>query len=159
MKKLGLWVFVMMLTLGVGLGTFFYFGGGNQAVASIDKKAEVEHAKKLDETKAKDAEFVELAPLILPIVDKHGVSQVVSLVVSLEVSNKEHTKIVEKISPKLKDAYIQEMYGTLNKKAALEGGVVQVSLIKSKLNKITQDVLGNGIVEDVLLQVVQQRPI
>ena len=35
MKKLGLWIFVMALTLGVGLGTYFYFGS-SQAVASLD---------------------------------------------------------------------------------------------------------------------------
>ena len=158
MQKLGLWVFVMALTMGVGLGTYFYFGS-NKAVASLSPEDEIQHTEKLEKAKSKDSEFVELAPLILPIVDKYGVSQVVSVVVALEIENKEHTKIVEKLSPKLKDAYIQEMYGALNKKAALEGGVVQVGMIKHKLNEITDDVLGKGIVDDVLLQVVQQRPI
>ncbi len=158
MNKFGLSIFVMALSIGVGLGTYFFFSG-SQAVASLDAKAEVKHSEKLEKAKSKDSEFVELQPLILPIIDRDGVSQVVSIVVALEVTNKSNTEIVEKLSPKLKDAYIQEMYGALNRKAAFEGGVVQVGIIKHKLNKITDGVLGNGIVEDVLLQVVQQRPI
>lgn len=158
MSKIGLSIFVLILSLGVGLGTYFYFGG-SKAIASLDAKAEIQHSEKLERAKSKDSEFVELEPLILPIIDRDGVSQVVSIVVALEISHKDNAEIVEKLSPKLKDAYIQEMYGALNRKAAFEGGVVQVGVIKAKLNDITDDVLGEGIVEDVLLQVVQQRPI
>lgn len=158
MKKMGLWMVVMTLTLCVGVGTYLFFGS-NSAEASLDPKAEIEHSNKLEKAKTKDADFVELDPLVLPIIDKYGVSQVVSLVVALEIGDKHNTEIVTKLSPKLKDAYIQDMYGTLNKKAALEGGVVQVGVIKNRLNKITDDVLGKNVVSDVLLQVVQQRPI
>ena len=158
MKKIGLLVFVMALTLGVGLGTYFYFGT-QKAEASLDEGAKEVHAKKSKKAKSKEVEFVEMDPLILPIVDKYGVSQVVSVVVALEVGTKADAEIVEKYSPKLKDAYIQDMYGSLNKKAALEGGVVQVEAIKSRLNTVTQEVLGQNVVNDVLLQVVQQRSI
>lgn len=158
MKKLGLWSVTLALSIGVGLGTYFYFGS-NDAVASLDPQAKVEHVKKIDEAAKKNADFVELEPLILPIVDKHGVSQVISIVVALEIENHSHIQTVRKLSPKLKDAYIQEMYGTLSKKATLEGGIVQVSVIKDRLNKITADVLGKNVVNDVLLQVIQQRSI
>lgn len=158
MKKLGLWVFVMGLTLCVGLGTYFYFGS-SQAVASLDAHAKVTHSKKVDQAKTKNADFVELQPLILPIIDKYGVSQVVSLVVALEIENKEYTETIIKLGPKLKDAYIQDMYGALNNKAAMSGGVVQVGMIKRRLKKVTDEVLGKNVVTDVLLQVVQQRPI
>jgi flagellar FliL protein len=158
MKQIGLMGVTLALSMGVGLGTYFYFGS-NQAVAALDSHTQTEHVKKIDEAARKDANFVELEPLILPIVDKHGVSQIISLVVALEVENHDHITIVRKLAPKLKDAYIQEMYGTLSKKAALEGGVVQVGVIKNRLNKITIDVLGKNVVGDVLLQVVQQRSI
>ena len=48
----------------------------------------------------------------------------------------------------------------LNRHAALKGGVIQVGIIKKRLNKISDRVMGDeDVVQDVLLQVVQQRPI
>lgn len=104
-------------------------------------------------------EFVELEPLILPVVDNSGVSQTVSMVVSLEVVDTASADKVKLLSPKLKDAYITDMYGVLNEHAALKGGVIQVGAIKERLNKITTKIMGEHVVNDVLLQVVQQRPI
>ena len=66
---------------------------------------------------------------------------------------------VERLSPRLKDAFIQDMYGALNRKGSMENGVLQVSPIKERLNKISVKVLGKEKVNDVLLQIVQQRPI
>ena len=77
----------------------------------------------------------------------------------MEVEDKVKAEALKKLTPRLKDAYIQDMYGVLNKHAALKGGVVQVAAVKSRLTKITTDVLGEDMVSEVLLQVVQQRPI
>lgn len=104
-------------------------------------------------------EFVEMTPLILPIVDNTGVTQTVNLVVALEVANAEAVETVKKYKPRLTDAYIQGMYGVLNKHAALKGGVIQVGYLKDKLNSISHKVLGDDVVQNVLIQVVQQQPI
>lgn len=119
-----------------------------QAHAASDKK---------EDSNAK--EFVKLAPLLLPIIDDDGVQQVVSMVVAIEVDGVFNADKVKAMRPKLTDAYIQEMYGALNKHAAFKGGIIQVVMIKDKLNKITHEVMGDDIDTEVLLQVVQQRPI
>lgn len=146
---------------GGGAGAYFYFMKSAEAAPT-----EGEHdtaAKKADEH-AKSGhnehyEFVELDPLILPIIDENGVSQTVSLVVAIEVADAQTASTVEGMAPRLKDAFIQDMYGVLNEHAALKGGVIQVSILKKRLNKISHKVLGDDVVQDVLLQVVQQRPI
>ena len=61
--------------------------------------------------------------------------------------------------PRLKDAYIQELYGVLNRHVALQGGVIKVDMIKKHLHDISHKVMGDGVVNGVLLQVVQQRPV
>ncbi len=104
-------------------------------------------------------EYVRLDPLLLPIIDEDGVQQVVSMVVAIEVDGVFNADKVKAMKPKLTDAYIQEMYGALNKHAAFKGGVIQVVMIKEKLNQITHKVMGDDISTEVLLQVVQQRPI
>lgn len=103
--------------------------------------------------------FVELEPLVLPVLDEDGVSQIISLVVSFEVENELAVLEVQKLMPRLKDAFIQDMYGALGRDVAMEGGVLQVGAIKERLSKVSSKVLGDKIVKDVLLQVVQQRPV
>jgi flagellar FliL protein len=158
MKKISLLVFAILLLAG-GAGLYSFLNKPAQAAndaVSHEEKAD----KKSEETHAAEAvSFIEMKPLVLPILDKNGVSQVVSLVVSLEVSNEEAKKEVERLSPRLTDAYIQDMYGTLSRQAAMEGGLLQVNYIKDRLNRVTQSVIGEDKVKDVLLQVVQQRPV
>ena len=84
----------------------------------------------------------------------------VNLVVTIEVENSKNADKVRGLEPHLKDAYIQDLYGVLNKHAALQGGVIQVGTIKRRLERISDRVMGEpDIITGVLLQVVQQRPI
>ena len=152
-------VVAFLLLGGGGGGAYMYFTGSTAEAAGVEK--EVGKHVKSDDSHADKShyEYVELDPLILPIIDEYGVSQVVSLVVSLEVKDTKTAEMVKKMSPRLKDAYIQDMYGMLNKHAALKGGVVQVAKLKSRLNKVSKKVMGDDVINEVLLQVVQQRPI
>ena len=76
-----------LVILGGGAaGAYFYFmkpaqaSVGNEAVAK-DDSAEKDKKKEANEKAA----YVEMDPLIVPIIDKDGVSQEVSLVVAIEV--------------------------------------------------------------------------
>ncbi len=159
MKKLILALVVLLVLGGGGAGAYFFFM--KPAEASIG--ADEEHQKAAEVAEhgdAKDGKFqyVEMDPLILPIIDKNGIAQTLSLVVAIEVENDHDRDKVERYEPRLKDAYIQEMYGILNKQVALDGGVLKVKMVKDHLREISNRVLGEDAVQDVLLQVVQQRP-
>ena len=105
----------------------------------------------------KRAEYVKMDPLILPIIDGDGVMQTLSLVIAIEVDGVFSADKVKAQIPRLKDAYIQDMYGNLNHHTALKNGVVQIGFIKDRLNKITDEIVGDKIDTNVLIQVVQQR--
>ncbi len=165
MKYLGILLWSLVLLGAGGAGGYFYFQ--NTATASFgevsqqaisDKEAEEKAAMEAEEA-IKNLRFVKLDPIILPIIDSQGVSQVVTLIVSLEVNGDSNAEYVQQLSPRLKDAYIQDMYGVLNRKASMEGGVVKVDKLKERLNRISSQVLGEDRVNGVLLQVVNQRPI
>lgn len=136
--------FILALALAFSLNNFIYAGkayaGGKSAEAG-------------------QAYFVELSPLSLPIIDGNGVSQVIRMTVVMEVADDTKAGIVKNLEPRLKDAIIQDMYGVLNRKAAFEGGILQVGTIKERLNKLSKKVLGPDVVKEVLLQMVQQRPV
>lgn len=162
---------VALLVLGGGAaGAYFYFSKGAEASIGADEGLDHEaesgdhskdkkHAKKGKHGEEVLSFFVELDPLMLPIVDNNGVHQVVSLVVALEVADEEIAGRVEQMKPKLTDAIIQDTYGILNRHAAMNGGLIEIQEIKARLNKVANDVMGDDEVHDVLLQVVQQRPI
>jgi flagellar protein FliL len=145
--------------LGGGGAAWFYF---KPALAAIGGESG-EHAKAAKksgghgESDKEEPKYVHVDPLTLPIIDDHGVSSNVSIVIEIEVKNTSDVEPVRKQLPRLVDAYIQDMYGILNKRAALKDGVVQVGMVKQRLNAITKRMLGEDVVGDVLLQVVSQR--
>ncbi|MBU0800349.1 MAG: flagellar basal body-associated FliL family protein [Alphaproteobacteria bacterium] len=151
----------VLLLGGAGAGTYFFFMKPAQAaVGETEEHTEAKeaHGKKGEDGHEVKMEYVELDPLILPIVDKTGVTQTISLIVMIEVNDAAAAQKVEELAPRLTDAYIQGMYGALNKHEALQGGVIQVGMLKDRLNEITLKVMGEGVANGVLLQVVQQRP-
>ena len=106
-----------------------------------------------------ELEYLQLAPLTLPIIGDKGISQQVSLVVSLEMKFGNLDK-VKAYQPKLADAYLQDLYGVLGAGHGLvNGSAVDIKMIKERLAMVTHKVLGPDMVKDVLLQVVQQRPL
>lgn len=154
MKMIIMVVLALVVLSGGGAGAYFYFKAPAEA-ATGEGGAEGKPHKKGD-----PALFVyyEMDPLVLPIVDRDKITQTISLVVALEVADEDTRTLVESYGPKLKDAYLQSLYGMLNKKAAMEGGLIEISSLKKRLNLISNEILGEGVVNDVLLQVVQERP-
>lgn len=164
MRMIMIAALALLVVGGGAAGAYFYFMKPAEAAAGAEAaqaKEKAEAAKKEEGGHGGESltQFVKLDPLILPIIDENGVTQVISLVVALEVESPEAAGKVELMSPRLKDAFIQDMYGALSEKSAMKAGVIQVAALKIRLNKITMDVMGKDTVHDVLLQVVQQRPI
>lgn len=162
MKKLIVAVVALLLLGGVGFAAYTYFGAPAEAAAvegDKDKVATKEQAEKDKAAADAAVAFVKMDSLVLPIVGKGGVSQVINLSITLEVKDELTAKEIEKLTPRLRDAFIQDMYGVLTQKSAMADGVVQVDFIKARLNKVTEKILGPDKVKDVLLQTLQQRKV
>lgn len=156
LKKALLPILAAILLLSIGAGAYFYMSSSEASTgedAAVAAKAEdKEHAS------AGKITYIPMQPIILPIIDREGISQTISLVVSLEVKDESKAGEIEENLPKLADAFLSDMYGTLSKQAAMEHGVIKVSALKARLVSITNRVMGEGAVNGVLLQVLQQHP-
>ncbi len=143
-----------LLSAGVITYTFF---GNNTAIAAESGG----HPAKSGKHGKNDNQFqfVEITPLMFPLIDRNGTNQIITLVVSIEVKNSEGAEKVTLLTPRLNDAYIQDLYGYLSQYAKMNGGRVEISEVKKRLNRVTARVIGEEHFNDVLLQVVQQRPI
>ncbi len=105
-------------------------------------------------------DYVSVPPVILPVITQAGLTQQVSLKVQLEVVWGDKDKVAE-YKPRLVDAYIQDLYGALSAGSGLmKNSFVNIAAVKKRLTEDTNKVLGKNSdkVHDVLLQVLQQRP-
>ena len=94
---------------------------------------------------------------MLPVIDGNGLSQMINMVVVVEVSSERKANKVRNMEPRIKDAYIQSMYGMLSHKSVMKDGTIHISKVKNTLRDLTIAIMGDNIVEDVLLQVLEQR--
>lgn len=157
MKKILIPILALVMLLSGGAGAYFYMG---QSEASTGEPAKAEaKAEGGAAGEGGKISYIQMDPIVLPIIDREGISQTISLVVSIQVNDAGKVEEVKTHLPKLADAYLSDMYGTLSKKAAMEHGVIKVSTLKTRLSKIANDVMGEGAVDGVLLQVLQQHPI
>ena len=102
--------------------------------------------------------FVKMDPLVVPLVNGDGVSQIVSLIVTFEVATPEGASKIESLKPRVKDAMIVNLYGMLTERAAMDKGVLRTDYLKKRLLEAVENVVGKDVLKDVLLQMVQQNP-
>ncbi|MFA5591960.1 MAG: flagellar basal body-associated FliL family protein [Micavibrio sp.] len=162
--KLGIIALLAVLILGGGAaGAYFYFD--RPAVASqgpANETAMAAHEEKLQkaaDTAQTTSEFVQIDALIFPVIGERGLSQTISLVVTIEAPDTLAAEEVRRLMPRLKDAYIQDIYGSLSRAESMENGAVRIAPLKARLSRISHQVLGEEKVSDVLLQIVHQRPL
>ncbi len=125
--------------------------GGGGKTASNGEGADGSHPK---------YQYVSISPVILPVITQEGLTQQVSLKVQLEVPWGDKDKI-EPYEPRLVDAYLQDLYGAFSAGGGLmRNSFVNISAVKQRLTSDTSKVLGENSnkVHDVLLQVLQQKP-
>ena len=98
--------------------------------------------------------YVELDPLTAPFVRDGKFAQYVVLVVNLEVSDEDDVVKVREFLPRLRDAFVTELH-TLATMRNPGQKVLNLVRVKSRLLANANDVLGEGVVRGVLVQLAQ----
>jgi flagellar basal body-associated protein FliL len=141
---------VFAAALLLAAGPAFAGGGGGGGGGKSKSKSELSAGE--DGTR-----YITMAPMILPVLNDKGIEEIVSVVVSLEVKDQESMEKVNRLVPKLKDAYMRALYGKLESKAYRNGQFLDVNRLKIKITSVTHTVVGQGQVDNVLIQGVNQR--
>jgi hypothetical protein len=101
--------------------------------------------------------FIKLAPIVLPIFgNDNKVARQAGLVLALELEPGKTAADLEPNQRKLRDAFITDLYTLYDQNAGAEQ-VVDVALIKQRLQETSERVLGPGIVHAVLIQQAFER--
>ena len=139
---------VFLLPLLLSAGTVAYFGPVVPAALAASSGGEADPDAPV---------YVEFNPIMLPIVGDDRVEQIISIVIALEMVDQEAADRVVALAPRLNDAYLQALYGTLHADNVIVNGVVDLRVIKRELVRESNHVMGHGVVLDALVQMVSQR--
>src|SRR5581483_369433 len=90
-----------------------------------------------------DPVYVDLAPLVLPVIDGDKVQQVLQFTVTLQVADEKTADHIRAVKPRLTDAYIQDLYGALDRRRVLDGKVLDIERLKDELKRVSVGVLGD----------------
>ena len=93
-------------------------------------------------------DFVDIQPIILPVIERDAVTRQVGIVVTLELIDGQHADAVEPKRRQLTDAFIRELHTIYGWRSASDR-VVDEPLIKRRLQTIADRVLGLGVVHAI----------
>ena len=135
-------------------------GGGDKAKAEAkdDQKAKKKEAVSITGGQtADDPVYLHLAPITLPIINDYGAQQIVNMLVDLNTKDKQTAEDMQKQMPKLKDAMLQALYGSLSDGSIRNAQALDIVKIKANIMETLNRVYEPGAVKDVLVQAVAQR--
>lgn len=101
--------------------------------------------------------FLDMGQLQFPIIDNGRIVQTINLHIILDVANPEVRSRLVATQSRVRDALMEEMWGALQAGEVMSGNIVEVSLVKNRLQRLLDDRLGRGHVVDVLINSVAQR--
>lgn len=146
MKLVIILVIVIVLLAGGGGAAYFFradlFGDGAAPKAPIAKVA--------------DAVFVDLESVTIAVIRNRRIEKHVVLQISLEVPGETERATVSHALPRLKDAFIKDLYDYYAVQPPGREGI-NVEAIKKRLKFTTDAVMGPGLVRAVLIQGAVER--
>lgn len=101
--------------------------------------------------------YVAFPPIVLPVIGHNRVTEQVGVAVSLELAKGQAADSVEAKRTALTDAFISDLYGIFQQRAALHR-VADSTLIKARLLQTANRILGSGVVKDVLIEKLFEQP-
>ncbi|HEX9903400.1 MAG TPA: hypothetical protein VGA77_00390 [Propylenella sp.] len=147
MKLIVILVVVVVLLAGGGGAVYFFrdalFGGEGAP-------------KKADIAKTADVVFVDLESLTVAVIRNSRVEKHVVLQVSLEVPDEATRANVSKALPRLKDAFIKDLYDYYAVRTPGSDGI-NVEGIKKRLKRTSDLIMGEGVIRAVLIQGAVER--
>lgn len=155
-----------MLPMTSRTAVLFFLLFSSVAMASDGEKKQATHPAGEGAPKASESGglggskvYVSIGPIILPVITDDGPQQIVTMIVSLQVNDTNDSDKVRQQLPRLIDSYMRALYGKLDSNSMRNGVVIDVDFVKRKVTKATEEIMGKGVVEDVLIQAISQRQV
>ncbi|MEQ9042614.1 MAG: flagellar basal body-associated FliL family protein [Alphaproteobacteria bacterium] len=120
---------------------------------AADATAAVESAPALPKT-----HFVKVGDFVMPVIRGSQVTRHIALAISLEVTGDEKKAEIEKMMPRVKDAILVELHKYMSRRREPDA-IQEIMKLKEKLLKTSNGLLGDGMVDSVLIENTLERKI
>jgi flagellar protein FliL len=130
-------------------------GGGGAATWFLVLKEDPE--AKPEEAPIDAVAFIEMDSLNVPVIKNGVIQRYVLLRVTLDMRDGEARTLALAAMPKLRDRFINDLYGYFENLPASEKGV-NIKTIKRRMLRTSNAVLGADAVRDILILGVFERP-
>lgn len=104
--------------------------------------------------------YVDFKHIVVPVIRQNGRTGIVALNVMAEVKDEQAQTIVTNHLPRLKDAFIRSLYGSMDDtKMNAQNGTLDIERIKTRLMQTANLVLKDkdGPIKDILFQNITQQ--
>jgi hypothetical protein len=103
-------------------------------------------------------DFVDLDPIVLPVIERNRVTRQIGLMLTLELVDGQPAQAIdEEKRLRLMDAFVRELHLIYSARSTAER-VVDEDIIKRRLLRIADGVLGTGVVHAILVRrLIEQR--
>lgn len=151
-------VFALIIAVGAGLGGLIHFGvlpdfTGMVPVAGQDQTTE--DTEPAPPPRAPEPIFVSMDPLLIPVILDGEVQSSIYIAFRLQVAEGQQEEATFRL-PQLRDVYMRALYDMVPKQMATRK-TLDLRKLKARLKVITDRVLGEGVVEDVIVVSVFER--
>lgn len=156
MKKLVIIIAVVLMLTGGVVSVLKTMEIGPFAPPTDENAAQNEGEGEDDEQSAQKREpprFVDLEPLIIPIFNDQKVATTIQITVKLETIGAKNEAAINKLLPRLGDAYLRDLYAFVPR-LLRKTERVDVFAIKARMQLVSDRVAGPGVVDGVLVQSV-----
>jgi len=153
LKKLiiALVLLIMITATAIAVLRWLHIGpfGGEESAASAQPEkpaaAEVQ------------AYFVALDTILVPLLRDDKVSGTIQIQIKLEVSGEPNRDAALRAKPRLASAFFQELYGYIPRMLRTSDRL-DIFVMKKRLQMVADKTLGQGAIQDVLIQSVTEVP-
>lgn len=130
---------------------------GSTAIAA-DASMQSENSTPDAQSTTRAPRYITLAPLLVSVIRHNDVRKLVTLMITLELADAEKRVDVERLMPRLRDAYISDLQ-RLFSLGLYDNRTVDLVLVKKRLFALSRKVMGAGVVKDVLILNAMERAV
>ena len=151
MKKKLIIVIVLLLALGGGgAGAYMVLTKGDAEAVDLEAVA--------DSLGNKVPEFVELDPLIVPVIREGRVSQHLTVSIIVQVDSDPKVDLISAARRQLLDGYLTELHALYSHRI-VQDNPDPIPLLRKRLLTVSRELLGKETVDRVLVTVIGRKEI
>ena len=153
MKKLFMVFALVLLVCGATLGAMKWFGLGPFEQPKMAKTVEG-----LPEIKAPDALFIDMAPVMINVMQSGSILTTIQLELKIETAGRDNIIKIKRMLPIFRDAFVKDLHSFVPRMLS-ELERLDLPTLKQRMQLVADKVAGEtGIVRGVLIQSILDTP-